>query len=111
MKRKVFMLKQDGKYQIYIIQHQYNKEGNWCNSDIDTFEPNSLKRWKDGKELEPWCHLSANGTCWQETGIHGTFDIDDARKMILLLKKHNEQHNFRVVRVDIWQDSFVVWSI
>lgn len=103
------MLRNDGKYTIYTIQHQ-DKKGEWHSSNIDSFEPKEGRWSSDGsKELPPWRHFGANGECWQQTGVHGTFEVDDARQLLCLLRKHNKNQQFRVVAVDIWQDSRVVW--
>jgi len=109
------MLRNDGKYEIFIIEHQYEKEGKWSRTSFDGGfkmpDRHILKNgvW-EGKENEPYESFSASGQCWQETGEHGVFDTEMAIKLYLILKKNNPEHNFRVVKKTVWQDSEVLWS-
>jgi hypothetical protein len=83
------MLRKDGKYQVFMIQHQQPK-GNWCFSSFDYFgTPNR--------------GFSASGACWQETGIRGTFDDIEARDGLAWIREKHAEHKFRVVRLIITQ--------
>lgn len=82
---KLKMMIHDGKYEIFIVQSK-NENDEWENVDVDK-------------------------TCFEKTGVKCTFDIDKARKLFCELIKgrpHNER-NHRVCKVDIWQDTTLIW--
>lgn len=59
-------LRNDGKVEVYRIQTRTDtiKNSNWYYANLDHF----------GKPKG----FGADGECWQETGIKGTFSWDDA---------------------------------
>lgn len=82
------MLRNDGAYTIYYIEglwHSKNKEkitAGWIRVDF-------------GWDLDPphkHC-LSANGDCWQKTGVDGTFDEKHALKLAAKLQRMTKQGN------------------
>ena len=107
------MLRNDGRYTIFKVQHWIKpgfmyKEGKWAESDLDQFLK-GVNWWDDPvrrKELlEPYKSFSACGDCWQQTGEHGTYDSDTAVEMLKLLSKHNPDTKFRVIKVEIRQQT------
>lgn len=104
------MLRNDGKYEIYILEfsndskdfHQVSFDGGFVYG----------KRWYadgSGKEHEPHQSFSASGKCWQETGIHGTYDVETAIKLYCILMQNNPKYMFRVIKKTISQESEILW--
>lgn len=87
------MLRNDGKYTIFVIQHEQpekGKESTWVYSNLDVFG------YPEG--------FSASDDCWQKTGIHGTFDAEQAMEGLSELRKKNkDKHRFRLALVRITQ--------
>jgi len=64
------MLRKDGKYTFYKIQHQWSPTSEWVYSSyVDYAKTNS----------ETCDSFTASGNCWQLIGEHGVFDIRNAR--------------------------------
>jgi hypothetical protein len=108
------MLRNDGKYEICTIEakpvdDKYNS--GWFGISFDgSFKWG--KRWYpdySGKEYEPYESFSASGKCWQETGIHGTYDVEKAIKLYLILIELNPEYMFRVNKKTILQESEILW--
>ena len=79
------MLHNDGAYTIYYI------EGLWRSERRET--KSSWMRVDFGWDLDPPhkdC-LSANGDCWQKTGVNGTFSEKHARKLAAKLQRMTRQ--------------------
>lgn len=92
------MLRTDGCYKIYRIQHK-QEDGKWVYSSFDHFGYPGDWRSKEG--------FSACGNCWQETGVEGTYNRELAIKGAKeLAAKH--KMNFRVVWVVLSQQTIVV---
>ncbi len=83
------MLRCDGSFLIYKIQHDYHEDGEWTYSNFDTFG------------TPPG--FSASSECWQKTGIHGTFDKIVARDGLFWIRHKNPGTKFRLVSVVISQ--------
>lgn len=85
------MLSKDGNYFIYLIEHTYN------NSD-----------WFRSIENEQY--FNASNKCWQETGIHGTFDFDEALKYYDIIRSKPDENNrkFRLVCIRIEQTKTII---
>ena len=80
------MVRTDGKYQIFKIEHQWNGSAKWSSSieNVSEFPPTS--------------------DCWQQTGVHGTFDLEEAKDSFKkIVSIPNEVRKFRLVRVTIEQ--------
>ena len=106
------MLRNDGKYEIFVIEfaskeyhpdkwHPINWDCLWVKAEHMT--PAKQKNFEA---------FSASGQCWQETGVHGTYDIEDALSVYLMLKMHSikkDEYIFRVMKKSIWQESSVMW--
>ncbi len=92
------MIRNDGLYTIYRIQHQEKKPKKWVFSSLDSFG------------APPG--FDACGDCWQETGEHGVFTIKEARKGLNWIRKENKKERpeiqFRLVQVIISQKTIVV---
>lgn len=100
------MLRKDGKYTIYKIQHWIEpggmyKDGRWAESDLNYF----LKGVDKAKDEELRNQFNACGECWQETGEYGVYDSDTAIDMLKLVVKYNVGLKFRVVQVKIHQQT------
>ena len=111
------MLRTDGKFEIYTLEFALKKprpdssyDNNWHLISFDAaWVPPELYKSKQ----EVWEEFSASGKCWQETGVHGTYDVETAIKLYCILNQHaleKEKYKFRVVKTTIWQDSEVLWS-
>jgi hypothetical protein len=102
------MLRNDGAYKIYVIQHLYPKTDEWAMSIYGSPEirPN-----------EPGIRntFTASGICWQQTGINGVYDLEDAKlglKMAIkhykmdVEKKHSKPgYKFRIACISIIQQT------
>ncbi len=86
----------DGKYKIYIIKHLYkDKPGDWGDSgDCCHWIPKEIIR-KSHDELiyngifKPF---TANGKCWQSTGIHGSYVKRDAVRILDKISEWNPHY-------------------
>lgn len=88
------MLRTDGDYTIYVIEHLRQND--------------SIERWV--RSIENEHYFGAAGDCWQETGIHGTFDLEEAKRAFLSIMNNRKllDRKFRLVRVRIHQSTEVV---
>jgi hypothetical protein len=110
------MFDNDGKHEIYIIQWKLREPGNstyhrkWQEINFDsTWVPKEFYK----SESKVWDEFSACGKCWQETSIYGTYDVEIAIKLFLLLKEHSfhkKDYMFRVSKLSISQFTEVVWG-
>lgn len=95
------MLRSDGTYRIYRIQHRKLNSDRWIYSDLDVFGwPNGFAADTDSK-------------CWNETGVCGTYDKRLADDGLLWIAAENPGVTFRLVEVMISQrtidhDEYVV---
>ena len=91
--RMMALLRKDGDYVIYIAERRLNND--WIGVAHDLYG----------------CPVgfSASGNCWQETGVHGTYDLQAAKKGIRELASKNPDVGFRVVKVTISQHKEPVW--
>ena len=80
------MIRTEGKFSIYRIEHQWKGKSEWVSS------------------IENEQYFPASGNCWQQTGVHGTYDLEEAKeafgKVVAQLDKNRK---FRLVRVMIEQ--------
>ena len=93
------MLRNDGKYEIFVIEAK-SKEGDWFKYNMD------FCAYPEG---QPYNDFSSSGQCWQETGVHGTYDVEIALKMFLLLQKIKPEYRFRINKYTIQQESEPLW--
>jgi len=63
------------------------------------------------REKEPFRSWSANGECWQATGIDGFFDRAKADLLVELLLKHNPEDQFRIIEQTISQHTRIVLTV
>lgn len=101
------MLFNDGKYEIFIIEAK--KDNDWFQISFDGGFKWGKRWYGHCKEFEPYESFSASGKCWQETGIHATYDLEKAIKLYLILMENNPDYMFRVNKKTIWQDSEILW--
>lgn len=112
------MIRTDGKFTFYIIEFQHKGKGEWHFSgdcaqwakDIPQGEywlPR--KKGQQYPDLNPCFQgFSASGRCWQETGVHGTYDERRAIEACQIVAKYNPEHNFRVSKITIQQQGEVI---
>lgn len=102
------MLRNDGKYEIYIIEFKAMGE-RWGQLNFDSvwFPPEIYESKRDLIN-----EFSSSGKCWQETGVNGTYDVENAIKMYLLLRQHSvkQHYTFRVNKKTITQESDILWG-
>lgn len=100
------MLRNDGNYVIYIIQHLSGKNG-WIKSSLDYFAVNIPVRLRWNKMeteiLQPYRSFSACGSCWQMTGIEGSLCKKTAIRFMNQLRKYNPHTKFRVACIRMSQ--------
>lgn len=101
------MLRNDGKYEIFIIEFKGMGE-KWCQLNFDAawFNPEMHESQRDLLQ-----DFSANGQCWQETGVNGTYDVEKAIKLYCLLRQHStkKEYIYRVNKKTITQTSDILW--
>lgn len=91
------MLRTDGAWVIYKIQHYYvdrRKDGIWNDSSLDHFG------YPPG--------FTASSPCWQETGIYGTFDDLVARDGLHWIRKKHFDNKFRIVKIIVSKNSYIM---
>lgn len=98
------MLRTDGKFEIYLIQHQQS-DGKWVGSNLDRFGTPYVHglsidpRTPDARIFSRYTYngFSANGCCWQQTGVHGTFDKAAALEALQWMTEKHKGYRFRIV--------------
>jgi hypothetical protein len=98
------MLRQDGSFEIYILEHQTKDGKEWHGSGDGEHFCNNKGTFRD----EPRRSFNALGRCWQVTGVHGCFEKKMAMKMVMLVACENPDRKFRIKRVTIHQESDIV---
>ena len=96
------MLRTDGLYGIYKIQHFQRGTDRFVGSSFDYFGDAC---WKTGKHVamaDKSC-MCSNGRCWQITGVHGTFRAASARWILRWLRLKHPTYEFRIVKVTVSQ--------
>ena len=101
-------LRKDGKYKIYIIKHLWKDDPtkDWSNSGSCTqWIPKEIVRTHHDELVYRGIFRSftANGRCWQITGVHGSFIEEDAINILNVISKWNSDHRFKVCRLLIDQ--------
>jgi len=92
------MLRTEGKFTIYRIEHLWK--------DANQFV--SPPRWVSSIENEEF--FPASEKCWQETGVHGTYDLEEAKEVYeKLVAGQDPNRKFRLVRVTISQTKEVLF--
>lgn len=106
------MLRNDGDFDIYVLQHKYQKKGKWTHSgEGGSFAANISARYRhnynDSNQYigskYPFDEFTASGDCWQWLGIHGTFKSEAAICFLQEIARHNPLHSFRIVKVRLVQ--------
>ena len=96
------MLRTDGLYGIYMIQHFDRNAGKFVGSSFDYFGDACWKTGKHVRMAQNSC-MCVCGDCWQRTGVHGTFRIASARWILRWLRLKHPTHEFRIVKVTVSQ--------
>jgi len=78
------MIRNDGIYTIYMIQHQWKDKPRWETS------------------IENIMLFPASDTCWQQTGVHGTYSEEKAKEAFRKLVP-NANQTYRIAKVSISQ--------
>lgn len=106
------MLRTDGDYTIYVLQHLYESKGEWAQSgDASGFLANIPAKDRhltsDAGQYAgskyPFNHFTASNDVWQKTGIMGTFSKKAAEDFMVEVAKANPKHTFRVAKITISQ--------
>lgn len=85
------MLKTEGKFKIYRIEHKWMGRDNWVTS------------------IENEKYFNASGICWQQTGVHGTYDIEEAKEVFgKCVAQLDKNRKFRLVCFTIEQSKEVL---
>lgn len=99
------MVRNDGKYTIYILQHLTRDGKEWNNSgDGSQFVKGNFRK-------QPLYDFCACGECWQQTGVHGTYDLEIAHRLLLLAGTQHPTRSFRICEVQICQTTTEVSRI
>lgn len=85
------MLRKDGLFFVYVIQHQWQNKGEWVSS------------------IENEKYFTPSNDCWQETGINGTFDLIQAKKTFKdIISKPDKNRKFRLILITLNQQKDVI---
>ena len=100
------MIRVDGKFIIYIIKYSWQRQDEWiyvgdCGQWYRT-KDSKIQRTMFKKRQEPFM---ASGDCWQETGIHGTYDKLEAFDFKSLIEMSWPEHEFDVFELNIEQET------
>lgn len=89
----VHYLRCDGEYRIFTLQYWSEDEHKWADAGLDHFgHPEGF---------------TASGECWQRTGVHGTFDEEEAIAGAAQLQKRHGIP-FRVAILEISQRRYAL---
>lgn len=127
------MLPKDGQFTVYVLV--FKRDGQWsglahdyfgcppvtgnASCSLPTFNPDTWRCspyhkdyiYKAG-EIVTHPHSDAGftacGTCWQTTGIHGTFELAAAREGVVAMRKRYPEKEFAIKKVMIQQASMVI---
>ncbi len=103
------MLSNDGRYEIYVVEFKVKDRNDWRRISYDVaWVPTEIYK----KNAKAWDAFGASSECWQQTGVHGTYDVEDALKVYINLKQHalpNKNYDYRVMKVVICQESTCLW--
>lgn len=117
------MFKTDGKYTVFTIEiESATKKGEWnaqygmADNACGANEKNaivvrglSFSGLHDGKMLgtcaAEYQEFQSGGRCWQQLGIHGSFNTMSACNLASALAMSNPTRNFRVRRTEISQST------
>jgi hypothetical protein len=100
----------DSHFVLYQVQTKHPDSGRWVDWESAwnfLFIPRIPVKYanesdaRNGKEQEPFRSFSACGRCWQETGIKGVFDRDQAYRLVDVLLEYNPNATLRVVKVEV----------
>jgi hypothetical protein len=102
-------LRKDGNYKIYIIKHLWKDDLDYawsCSGDCCQWIPKEiLRKFHDelvyGEGI--FASFGANGSCWQRTGIFGSYIKKDAIKILDRISEWNPDHRFKVCKLVIEQ--------
>lgn len=81
------MIPYDGTYTMYCLEHFY-KEEEWMGVSFDVFGT-------------PHEAFSAGGRCWQETRVHGAYDLEDAVEGLRTIERQHPECEFRLVKITL----------
>lgn len=105
----------DGTYELYTIEckNMADPYDSWFQV---TFHREQLWRipgmlTKDLDFIQPVRDFTSYGDCYKHTGVYGTYNIYTAKKLLELLKRHNGFRSFRVRKITLRQESFIVENI
>lgn len=105
------MLRNDGKYEIYMIQHLAevgafgHTKSEWHFSNFDHFGTPVCTGVCADKGF------SASGDCWQETGIHGTFDMEIGLQGLRWIADKHRGIKFRLVKLTLTRQTETISSM
>ncbi len=93
------MLRRDGNYKFYCIQHLWERreESKWAFSGYVEWAEQAIGDWKGASAF------SACGEVWQSIGVHGTHDQSYALALCSWLSHNKPEHRFRVVLCQVTQ--------
>lgn len=103
------MLRKDGDYVIYVLQHKFKKEGGWDHSgdgggfSLAIYENERRTGEQVSEHLRE--EFMASGDVWQETGIHGSYSKIAAEEFMMAIARCNTEHSFRILKMTITQNS------
>lgn len=121
-------LHNDGDFTIYkveieleytqgIAKEPYMVWQSWCVMYGHNMPLPSRVRWAsdedryNGREQDPMRSFTANGECWQQTGIEGVFDYNKAAELSTLILEHYPSLRVRIIEQKISQHTRVATTL
>ena len=94
------MLRKDGIYTFYKIQH-FQSDGEWVYSDLGVICSSLDSR------IEPYQSFTSVGKCWQETGEHGCYGLATGLLFLKQISRLYPDFKFQLVKAQINQTTTV----
>jgi hypothetical protein len=107
------MLRNDGEWTVYLVQHRHDDEDEWHQSDLGYFlfhhMPYEEKRGTKGAYYR--LLIDPTHVCWQATSVSAFLDMKDAQACFTAILAERQNRNsdrepsFRLVRRRLWQET------
>jgi len=101
--------RKDGSWDVYLVQSCYKRDPKngwavyaWVAGFDNRERVESMGLVYEETTLQP------SGRVWQESGTHGTTNLEYARVLLRLCRKDQPRHDHRIVRMTVSRQTEVV---
>lgn len=102
------MLRKDGRVKFYTVQYLSTVSNQWTELKLENFIGVSQKDAYNPLE-EPYRSFTLSGKCWQTIGERGCYNKKVAIRLLKLLNAKYTKISFRVIHVEMWQETQQVY--